>query len=91
MTPPCAVIAGVGHALPATVVTNHDLAARLDTTDEWIRTRSGILQRHIAPPDTGTADLAVEAGAHALKSATVDSVDLVVLATSPARRPRPRS
>ena len=89
MTPPCAVIAGVGHALPATVVTNHDLAARLDTTDEWIRTRSGILQRHIGPPDTGTADLAVEAGAHALKSAAVDSVDLVVLATSTPDRPCP--
>ena len=89
MTPPCAVIAGVGHALPATVVTNHDLAARLDTTDEWIRTRSGILQRHIGPPDTGTADLAVEAGAHALKSAALDSVDLVVLATSTPDRPCP--
>jgi len=82
MTSPCAVIAGIGHALPTTIVTNDDLAARLDTTDEWIRTRSGIRQRHIAPPGTGTADLAVEAGAHALKSASADSVDLVVVATS---------
>ena len=88
------VIAGIGHALPTAIVTNHDLAARLDTTDEWIRTRSGIRQRHIATPDTGTADLAVEAGAHALKSAAVDAVDLVILATStpdrPVRRWRPR-
>ena len=89
MTSPCAVIAGIGHALPGTVVTNHDLAARLDTTDEWIRTRSGIRQRHIAPPEMGTADLAVEAGAHALKSAGMDAVDLVVLATSTADRPCP--
>ena len=89
MTSPCAVIAGIGHALPTAVVTNHDLAARLDTTDEWIRTRSGIRQRHIAPPGMGTADLAVEAGAHALKSAAVDAVDLVVLATSTPDRPCP--
>ena len=89
MTSPCAVIAGIGHALPATIVTNHDLAARLDTTDEWIRIRSGIRQRHIAPPGVGTADLAVEAGAHALKSAEMDAVDLVVLATSTADRPCP--
>jgi 3-oxoacyl-[acyl-carrier-protein] synthase-3 len=89
MTSPCAVIAGIGHALPTAVVTNHDLAARLDTTDEWIRTRSGIRQRYIAPPGTGTADLAVEAGAHALKSAGVDAVDLVVLATSTADRACP--
>lgn len=89
MTSPCAVIAGIGHALPTTIVTNHDLAARLDTTDEWIRTRSGIRQRHIAPPEVGTADLAVEAGAHALKSAGVDAVDLVVLATSTPDRPCP--
>jgi 3-oxoacyl-[acyl-carrier-protein] synthase-3 len=89
MTSPRAVIAGIGHALPTAVVTNHDLAARLDTTDEWIRTRSGIQQRYIAPPGTGTADLAVEAGAHALKSAGVDAVDLVVLATSTADRACP--
>ena len=89
MTSSRAVVAGVGHALPPTVVTNHDLAARLDTTDEWIRTRSGIRQRHIAPPGTGTGDLAVEAGAQALKSAGVDAVDLVILATSTPDRPCP--
>lgn len=89
MTPPCAVITGIGHALPPTIVTNHDLAARLDTTDEWIRTRSGIEQRHIAPPEMSTADLAVEAGAQALKSAGVDAVDLVILTTSTPDRPCP--
>jgi 3-oxoacyl-[acyl-carrier-protein] synthase III len=89
MTPPSAVIAGIGHALPPTVVTNDDLAARLDTTDEWIRVRSGIRQRHIASPGTGTADLAVEAGIQALKSAAIDTVDLVILATSTPDRPCP--
>jgi 3-oxoacyl-[acyl-carrier-protein] synthase-3 len=89
MTSSCAVIAGIGHALPPTVVTNDDLAGRLDTTDEWIRTRSGIEQRHIAPPEVSTADLAVEAGARALESAAIDAVDLVVLATSTPDRPCP--
>jgi 3-oxoacyl-[acyl-carrier-protein] synthase-3 len=89
MTSPCAVITGIGHALPPTVVTNDDLAARLDTTDEWIRTRSGIRQRFIAPPGMGTGDLAVEAGAQALKSAGVDTVDLVIVATSTPDRPCP--
>ena len=89
MTPPSAVIAGIGHALPPTIVTNDDLAARLDTTDEWIRVRSGIRQRHIASPGTGTADLAVEAGIQALKSAAIDTVDLVILATSTPDRPCP--
>ncbi|MDT7581462.1 MAG: 3-oxoacyl-[acyl-carrier-protein] synthase [Pseudonocardiales bacterium] len=91
MTSPCTVIAGIGHALPATIVTNDELAARLDTTDEWIRTRSGIRQRHIAPPEVSTADLAVEAGAAALRSAGVDTVDLVILATSTPDRPCPAS
>ena len=89
MTSPCAVLTGIGHALPPTVVTNADLAARLDTTDEWIRTRSGIHQRRIAPPEMSTADLAVEAGAQALKSAGVDAVDLVILTTSTPDRPCP--
>lgn len=89
MTPPCAVITGVGHALPPAIVTNHDLAARLDTTDEWIRTRSGIHRRHIAPPGTSTADLAVEAGSKALASARVDAVGLLVLTTSTPDRPCP--
>jgi 3-oxoacyl-[acyl-carrier-protein] synthase-3 len=89
MTTPCAVIAGIGHALPPTVVTNHDIAARLDTTDEWIRTRSGIRQRHIAAPELSTGDLAVEAGARAMKSAAVDAVDLVIVTTSTPDRPCP--
>lgn len=77
-----ASVAGIGHCLPPDVVTNHDLAARLDTSDEWIRTRSGIRERRILTPGQTTSDLATEAGRHALKSAGRDGVDLVVLATS---------
>lgn len=79
-----AVVAGVGHCLPSRVVTNDELAARLDTTDEWIRTRCGIRERRVVEPGQTTADLATEAGRHALKSAGRDGVDLVVLATSTA-------
>lgn len=75
-------MAGIGHCLPADVVTNDDLAARLDTSDEWIRTRSGIRERRVVTPGQTTSDLATEAGRHALKSAGRDGVDLVVLATS---------
>ncbi|TCK27034.1 beta-ketoacyl-ACP synthase III [Pseudonocardia endophytica] len=77
-----ALVSGIGHCLPSDVVTNHDLAARLDTTDEWIRTRSGISERRVVAAGQATSDLATEAGRHALKSAGRDGVDLVVLATS---------
>lgn len=77
-----ASVAGIGHCLPSEVVTNHDLAARLDTSDEWIRTRSGIRERRVVTSGQTTSDLATEAGRHALKSAGRDGVDLVVLATS---------
>ncbi|MGW7367291.1 3-oxoacyl-ACP synthase, partial [Streptomyces sp. NPDC054841] len=63
------VLCGLGTFLPPTIVTNNDLAARLDTTDEWIRARTGIHQRHIVEPGTATSDLAVEAGRRALASA----------------------
>ncbi|RZT88991.1 3-oxoacyl-[acyl-carrier-protein] synthase III [Pseudonocardia sediminis] len=84
-----AVLTGIGHSLPPDVVTNHDLAARLDTTDEWIRTRSGIGSRHIVRGGTSTSDLAVEAGTLALKSAGVSAVDMVVVATSTPDHPVP--
>ncbi|MEW9532087.1 beta-ketoacyl-ACP synthase III [Microbispora sp. NPDC049125] len=77
-----AVLAGAGCWLPPGVVTNADLAARLDTSDEWIRSRTGIASRHIAGPGTATSDLAVEAGRRALKSSGDSQVDAVVLATT---------
>lgn len=77
-----AVVSGLGTWLPPRVVTNDDLARVLDTSDEWIRSRTGIGQRHIADPSMATSDLAVEAGGRALKSAGTDAVDAVVLATT---------
>jgi 3-oxoacyl-[acyl-carrier-protein] synthase III len=86
-------ITGIGHALPPRVVTNHDLVARLDTSDEWIRTRSGIATRHHVDPGTATSDLAAEAGALALKqdlrSGGNGEVDLLVLATTTPDRTCP--
>lgn len=84
-----AVLAGVGAALPPRVVTNDELAERLDTSDDWIRTMTGIRRRRFADPGTTTGDLAVDAGAQALKSAGVASADLVVLATTTPDRPCP--
>ncbi|MBM7773497.1 3-oxoacyl-[acyl-carrier-protein] synthase-3 [Actinokineospora baliensis] len=79
---PSAVLCGLGAWLPPDVVTNADVAARTGTTDEWITARTGIRQRHVVRAGTGTADLAVEAGSRALKSAGLDAVDYVVLATT---------
>lgn len=78
---PGAAITGWGVGLPDNVVTNADLAARLDTSDEWIVERSGIRERRIGGT---TGSLAVEAGRAAMKDAGVDpaSVDLLLLATS---------
>jgi 3-oxoacyl-[acyl-carrier-protein] synthase-3 len=86
---PEAVLAGLGAWLPPRVVTNDDLAEHLDTSDEWIYTRTGIRQRRIADPGVATSDLAVEAGARALKSAEIERVDAVVLATTTPDRPCP--
>jgi 3-oxoacyl-[acyl-carrier-protein] synthase-3 len=77
-----AVLAGLGAWLPPTVVDNDELAQRLDTSDDWIHTRTGIRTRHIADPDTSTVDMAVRAGGNALRSAGSDVVDAVVLATT---------
>ncbi|MDH4145028.1 MAG: ketoacyl-ACP synthase III [Acidimicrobiia bacterium] len=76
-----AVITGVGIALPDKVVSNDDLAARIDTNDSWIVDRTGIKERHIGG---STASLASEAGAKAMAAAgvTADDIDLVILATT---------
>ena len=77
-------IAGTGSYLPARIVTNDDLARTLDTSDEWIRARTGIRQRHIAEPDQASSDLALEASKKALEAAGVSAadVDLILVATS---------
>jgi len=78
------VILGSGAAKPRTVVTNADLAKKVDTTDEWIQQRTGIQQRYIAEPDETTASLGEAAARAALDNAgiTVDDIDLIILATS---------
>jgi 3-oxoacyl-[acyl-carrier-protein] synthase-3 len=77
-------IAGTGRYLPARVVTNDELARRVDTSDEWIRTRTGIRQRHVAADDETTSDLALAASHAALQAAglAVKDVDLIVVATT---------
>lgn len=78
------VVAGTGRYLPERIVTNAELAERIDTSDEWIRERSGIAQRHIAADGEFTSDLATHAARDALKAAGMvpDDVDLIVVATS---------
>jgi len=78
------VIAGVGAYLPERVVTNQELAQRVDTTDEWIVERSGIRKRHIAADGEKTSDLAIAATRQALAAAGREGheVDLFVVATA---------
>jgi 3-oxoacyl-[acyl-carrier-protein] synthase-3 len=77
-------IAGTGGYLPAQVLTNDELSRRVDTSDEWIRTRTGIRQRHIAAADEQTSDLALAAERRALEAAglAAPAVDLIVVATT---------
>ena len=77
------IIAGVGSCLPEKVVTNHDLATRIETSDEWIRSRSGIGQRHIARDDEVTSDFATTAAWRALDQAGLKprDIDLIIVAT----------
>ena len=77
-------IVGTGGYLPAHVVTNDELAKRVDTSDEWIRTRTGIRQRHIAADDEQTSDLALAASRKALAAADIEpsAIDLIIVATT---------
>ncbi len=77
-------VAGCGAYLPAEVLTNQDLAAKVDTSDDWIRKRTGIRQRHIAAEGELTSDLGVEASNEALRQAGIagDDLDLIVCATA---------
>lgn len=79
-----AVPVGAGHYLPKRVVTNTELAQTVDTSDEWVVTRTGIERRHFAAEGEFTSDLAIEAAKDALKNAnlTANDIDTIVLATS---------
>ncbi|MEM8631776.1 MAG: beta-ketoacyl-ACP synthase III [Pseudomonadota bacterium] len=81
-----AVVEGVGHYLPERVVTNAEFEKKLDTSDEWIKARSGIERRHFAAEGEATSDLAVNAARAALKDAglTAKDLDALIVATSTA-------
>ncbi|MGB3043821.1 MAG: beta-ketoacyl-ACP synthase III [Xanthobacteraceae bacterium] len=84
MTAIRSVALGCGSYLPKQILTNADLAAKIDTSDEWIVQRTGIRERHIAEPGEFTSHLAINAAKAALADAGIDaqSIDLIVLATS---------
>lgn len=90
-SPRYAAITGWGMAVPQRIVTNEELARRIDTSDEWIRSRTGIAQRHVAGPDEYTSVLATAAGREALATAGVppEAVDTVIVATCTPDRPFP--
>jgi 3-oxoacyl-[acyl-carrier-protein] synthase-3 len=84
-------ISAVGHYAPAAILTNEDLEKTLDTSDEWITTRTGMKRRHIAAPDQATSDLCIAAARDALqngKIATAD-IDCFIVATSTPDYPFP--
>ena len=79
-------IAGTGRYLPEKILTNFDLEKMVDTTDEWIRTRTGVERRHCVAPDQTTSDMCVEAAKKAMASAGVGPADIDMVAigtTSP--------
>ena len=87
---PVAVL-GLGVDLPDHVVTNDDLAQVLDTSDDWIRTRTGIAQRHVVADGEATADMAARAGARALADAGIEAhqVGMLLVATTTPDHPVP--
>ena len=76
-------ILGIGTAVPPGVVTNEDLSRRMDTSDEWIRQRTGIRERRYVERDTGATDLGKIAAEAALADAGLDvaEIDLILFAT----------
>ena len=77
-------IEGTGRYLPERILTNKDLEKIVDTTDEWIRTRTGVEQRHVAAEDEKTSDLCLAAAKNAMEAAgvTADEIDLIVVGTT---------
>jgi 3-oxoacyl-[acyl-carrier-protein] synthase-3 len=86
-------ILSFGGYQPENVVTNHDLAATMDTTDEWIKSRVGIAERRIAGPDESVEDMAVQAGGKALAGSGLSpaDIDLVIVATCSTEAPIPNA
>jgi 3-oxoacyl-[acyl-carrier-protein] synthase III len=86
-----ATVAGLGSVLPERIVTNAEFEKLVDTSDEWIRERTGIRERHVAAQDESTSDLAVQAGRIALDTAGIapEQLDLIVCATLTPDTPIP--
>lgn len=84
-------IAGLGRFLPERIVTNKDFEKIVDTTDEWIRTRTGIHERRVVAEDEGLVDLVIRAGKAAMADAGVEpeAVDLLIVATATPEQPIP--
>lgn len=82
---------GIGKFVPSHVVTNHDLEQRIDTTDEWIRTRTGIEERRIADDNTDTSDMAYEAAVSAIENSGLhpEDIGMIIVATVTPDRPFP--
>ena len=83
--------AGLGYYLPEAVLTNLDFEKMVDTSDEWIVTRTGIRERHIAKPEEASSDLAINAARKAMADARVDApdIDLIVVGTATSDYPFP--
>jgi 3-oxoacyl-[acyl-carrier-protein] synthase III len=82
-------IVGVGSFRPERIVTNDDLSQRMDTNDEWIRTRVGIIERRYAGPDESLVDMAVTAGTRAIKDAGLQPSDLDTVIVANCTMPSP--
>ncbi|TGB05231.1 beta-ketoacyl-ACP synthase III [Halobacillus salinus] len=84
-------ILGIGHYAPEKVLTNQDLEKMVDTSDEWIRSRTGIEERKIASDDMDTSDLAFEAAKNALNDAemSIEEIDMILVATVTPDKPFP--
>ncbi len=91
MTPPRTRILGTGHFLPPQVRTNFDLEKMVETSDQWIRERTGIRERHIAPEGMCTSDMAAAAAKNALEAAGVSpkEIDLILVGTVTPDMPMP--
>ena len=89
--PPASRILGTGHYLPEKVVTNRDLESVMETSDEWITTRTGIRQRHVAKPTEAASDMATQAAIRALEMAQISATDLdmIIVGTISGDMPMP--
>lgn len=86
-----AKISGSGHYVPEKILNNYDLEKMVDTSDEWIRTRTGMFERHIASEDEAASDLAYEAAIHAIEAAELKTakIDMIIVATISPDHPFP--